>query len=132
MRKNRKRERHDSFLFKYGGYVVYLVFIIGLSLNGGVGILYFRDRQWLLGIWALFSILMLPKAALGFILIADRKDAFLNMPEIIRGIFPRTMRRYRGDSMFYLEDNSVREGVIKEFIWLGISFFPILAFLIQR
>jgi len=126
----RNAEQHYSFLFKYGWCIIYLVFLIGLFLNGSVAISYFRNGRWLLGIWALFSILILPKAALGLILIAGHKSiVFLNMPEIIRGIFPRTMQRYRSDSLIYISGNPILIGVVRELIWLGIGLFPIITFL---
>ena len=124
-------ERHYTFIFKYGGYIIYLVFLIGLFLNGGVATLYFKNGQWLFGIWALSSIIILPKATLGLILILGRKSyVFLNMPMILRRIFPGTMRKYRSDSLsFPVFGNPVLKGFIKQIIWLVISLVPIIAFI---
>ncbi|MEW6456935.1 MAG: hypothetical protein AB1410_09530 [Acidobacteriota bacterium] len=125
-------ERHYTFIFKYGGYIVYLVFLIGLFLNGGVAILYFKNGQWLFGIWALSSIILLPKVTLGLILILGRKSiVFMNMPMIIWKIFPGTMQKYRSDSLISIFGNPVLKGFIKQIIWLVISLVPIIAFICQ-
>jgi len=126
-------ERHYTFIFKYGGYIIYLVFLIGLFLNGGVATLYFKNGQWLFGIWALSSIILLPKATLGLILILGRKSiVFMNMPMIMWKIFPGTMQKYRSDSLISIFGNPVLKGFIKQIIWLVISLVPIIAFIYQK
>lgn len=125
-------ERHYTFILKYGGYIIYLVFLIGLFLNGGVATLYFKNGQWLFGIWALSSIILLPKVTLGLILILGRKSIiFMNMPMIMWKIFPGTMQKYRGDSLISIFGNPVLKGFIKQIIWLVISLVPIIAFICQ-
>lgn len=125
-------ERHYTFLFKYGGYIVYLVFLIGLFLNGSVAILHFMNNQWLFGIWAIFSIIFLPKATLGIVLILGRESiVFMNMPMLIWKIFPGTMEKYRSESLISITGNLVLKGFMREGIWLVICLVPIIAFLYQ-
>lgn len=52
-----------------GAYIVYIAFFLGLFLYGGAAIIHFLNGQWLFGIWAIFSIIILTKATLGLILI---------------------------------------------------------------
>lgn len=126
-------ERHYTFLFKYGGYIVCLFFLVGLFLNGAVATLHFKNGQWLFGIWAIFSIILLPKATLGLILLLGRESSvFLNMPMIIGKVFPGTMQRYRSDSLISIFGNPVLKGFMKEIIWFVISLVPIIAFIIQN
>ncbi len=130
-------ELDDSFLRRYGCYLVYLVFFVGLFLNGGVAIFHFRDGRWLLGVWALSSIVVLPKATFGLILIAGHESVGpFDIPEILSDIFPRTMRRHDVSKItgYYalgnlLGYNPVLRGVVRESIWLGIGLFPIIAFI---
>lgn len=125
-------ERHYTFLFKYGGYIVYLVFLIGLFLNGSVAILHFMNNQWLFGIWAIFSIILLPKATLGIVLILGRESiVFMNMPMLIWKIFPGTMGKYRSESLISITGNPALKGFMREGIWLVICLVPIIAFLYQ-
>lgn len=100
----RVKKYRNSFLWKYGGYIVYIVFFIGFFLNGGVATFYFLNEKWLFGIWALFSIFLLPKAILGFILrlsylVLHNPLVFINMPQIMWKIFPGTMQKYRSNSL---------------------------------
>ena len=121
-------ERHYTFLFRYGGYIVYLSFLVGLLLNGVVATLHFKSGQWLFGIWAIFSIILLPKATLGLILVVGREShVFLNMPKIISELFPGTIRRYR--TIF---GNKILKGFMKEIIWFVIGIVPIIVFMIQN
>lgn len=123
-------EQQYTFIFKYGGYIIYVVFLIGLFLNGGVATLYFKNGQWLFGIWALSSIILLPKATLGLILILGRKSlVFMNMPMIMWKVFPGTMQKYRSDSLISIFGNPVLKGFIKQIILLAISLMPIIAFI---
>jgi len=123
-------EQHYTFLFKNGCYIVYLVFFIGLFLNGSVAILHFMNKKWLFGIWAIFSIILLPKATLGLVLILGRKSiVFLGMPMIIWKIFPGTMQKYRSESLISITGNPVLKGLMIEATWLVISIVPIIAFL---
>ncbi len=120
----------NILLFKYGGYIIYLVSLIGLFLNGGVATLHFINGRWLFGIWALFSIILLPKATLGLILLLGRKSiVFMNMPPIMWKIFPSTMQKYRSDSLISIFGNPVLKGFVREIIYLVISLVPIIVFI---
>ena len=128
------------FLRTYGYYIVYLAFLFGLGVDGGLAIYYFGDGQWLMAVWAFFAILILPKATLGLILLAvgmrfkagGKPITVYDMPLILRNIFPRTMRRYRYDSSIFIFRGRVLRSVIRELIWLGISLFPVIGFVIGR
>jgi len=100
----RVRECRNTFLWKYGGYTIYLVFLIGLFLNGGVATLNFINGRWLFGIWALFSIILLPRATLGFILrlswMMRNPLVFMNMPTTMWKVFPGTMQKYRSEIQY--------------------------------
>ena len=130
----RVRECRNTFLWKYGGYTIYLVFLMGLFLNGGVAALNFINGRWLFGIWELFSIILLPRATLGFILrlswMKRNPLVFMNMPTIMWKIFPGTMQKYRSDSLSVF-GNPVLTGFIKEIIWFLISLVPIIIFILQ-
>lgn len=121
--------RHrETFLFKNGGYIVYLIFLIALIINLIVSIHYFGNASWLFGIWALVSIFIISKAVLGLILLVGHKSiVFLNMPMIIWKVFPWTMQRYRSDALisFY---HPILKGFIRELFWLGIGLFPLIYF----
>lgn len=132
----RIKEYRNSFFWKYGGCIVYIVFFIGFFLNGGVATFNFLNKQWLFAIWALFSIFLLPKAILGFILrfsylILHNPLVFINMPQIMWNIFPGTMQKYRSDS-FIVFGNPMLKGFIKEIILLVISLMPIIIFILQN
>ncbi len=121
-------DQRDTFLFEYGTYIVYLVFLMGLFLNGTVAVLHFINGRWLFGIWAIFFIILLPKAALGLIcLLGQKRGVFINMSYIIGKIFPRTIQKYR-----YAFGSQVLKGFLREIIWLVLSFVPILVFLSQN
>jgi hypothetical protein len=124
---NNDDQRH-AFLFEYGAYIVYLVFLMGLFLNGTVAVLHFINGRWLFGIWAIFSIILLPKAALGLICLLGQKSIVcMNMSFIIGKIFPSTIQKYR----YAFFGSQVLKGFLREIIWLVLSFVPILVFLSQ-
>jgi len=126
-------DERDTFLFKYGTFIVYLVFFIGLFLNGNVAAQHFINARWLFGIWALFSILLLPKATLGLILLLGWKSlVFMNMSFVIYKVFPGTIQKYRSDSLVSGLGNPVLNGFIRQIFWLVISFVPIVVFLFQN
>ena len=121
-----------SFLNNYGTYIVYLAFFIGLLLNGGVAISCFMDSQWMLGIWAIFSIILLPKAILGIVLVLGWEDVVsMNISFIIRSMFPGTMRKYGIDILSFNFPYTVLKGLSKQTIWLIISITPIVVRLSQ-
>lgn len=128
------------FLRTYGFYVVYLAFFFGLGVDGGLAIYHFGNGQWLMAVWALFAILILPKATLGLILIAagmhfkagGKPITGFDMPLILSNVFPRTMRRYRCDSLIFIFRGRVLRSVIRELIQLGISLYPVVGFVIER
>lgn len=130
----RVKECRNAFLWKYGGYTVYFVFLMGLLINGSVAILNFINNRLVFAIWALFSIILLPRATLGFILrlswMMRNPLVFMNMPTIMWKVFPGTMQKYRNDSLSVF-GNPVLSGFIKEIIWLVISIVPIIIFIIQ-
>lgn len=66
-------KERKSFLYEYGGYLVYLVFLIGLFLNGAVAYMHYGAGKWFFGTWALLSIVFLPRPALALILLAGHK-----------------------------------------------------------
>ena len=117
-------DHRDTFLFEYGTYIVYLVFLMGLFLNGTVAGLHFINGRWLFSIWAIFSIILLPKAALGLICLLGRESIVsTNMSFMIMKIFPRTIQKYR-----YAFGSQVLKGFLREIIWLVLSLVPILVF----
>ena len=125
----------NSFLWKYGGSIVYIVFLIGFFLNGGIATFNFLNKQWLFAIWALFSILILPKVTLGFILnfsylILHNPLVFINMPQIMWKLFPGTMQKYRRDSIGF--HNRMEKELIKNIILIIISLTPIIIFIFQN
>lgn len=123
---------HYSFLYDYWVYIVYLAFFVGLFLNGGIAISYFMNSQWMLGIWAIFSIILLPKAILGIVLVLGWKSVFFtNSSFIIQSIFPGTMRKYGVDILSFNFPHTVLKGLSKQIIWLIISFIPIVVRLSQ-
>jgi len=130
------KKYRNSFLWKYGGSIVYIVFLIGFFLNGGISTFNFLNKQWLFGIWAIFSIFLLPKSILGFILrlsylILHNPLVFLNMPQIMWKIFPGTMQKYRRDT-FNVSGNPMLKEFIKETILIVISLVPFIIFIIQN
>jgi len=121
-------DQRGTFLFEYGTYIVYLVFLMGLFLNGTVVALHFISGRWLFGIWAIFSIILLPKAVLGLICLLGRESTVsMNLSFIIMKIFPSTIQKYR-----YAFGNQVLKGFIGEMIWLVVSLIPIIVFLSQN
>ena len=132
----RIKKYENSFFWKYGDRIVYIVFFIGFFLNGGIAIYNFLNEQWLFTVWALLSIFILPKATLGFILnfsylVLHNPLVFMNMPQIMWKLFPGTMQKYRRDSLvvFY---NPMVKGLIKEIILIIISLVPITIFILQN
>ena len=122
-----------TFLFEYGGYIIYIVFFVGLLLNGAVAISHFKSGQWLFGIWAMFSTILLPKATLGLILLLGRKFmVYWNMPLIIWRLFPGTMQRYQSRSLISILGNPVLKGFMKQITWFVISIVPIIALTIRN
>jgi len=126
----------NSFFWKYGGSIVYIIFFVGFFLNGGIAIYNFLNEQWLFTVWALLSIFILPKAILGFILnfsylVLHNPLVFINMPQIMWKLFPGTMQKYRRDSLvvFY---NPMVKGLIKEIILIIVSLVPITIFILQN
>lgn len=125
----------------YGFYMVYLVFFLGLGVDGPLAYYYLENGRWLMAGWALFAILMLPKATLGLILVVVemRSEAggkpitAWDMPLILWNIFPRTMRRYIGVSRlpFGVFGRSVLRDIVREVIWLGIGLFPAINFFMR-
>lgn len=125
-----ERYQVGGFLFNYGGYVVYAAFIVGLILNTAAALSYFSARNPILGLWALAAIFALPKSVLGLILLLGRKSlVFLNMPSIIRNLFPGTMRKYRSDSLnrIFSGINPVAQGFMYQLLWLVLALLPLAA-----
>lgn len=125
----------NSFFWKYGGRVVYIVFFVSFFLNGSIAVYNFLNGQWLFAIWALFSILILPKVTLGFILnfsylILHNPLVFINMPQIMRKLFPGTMQKYRRDSIGF--HNRMEKELIKNIILIIVSLTPIIIFIFQN
>ena len=117
-----------SFLFKNSGYIIYITFLIGLLLNLFLFITYLKLGQWFLGIWAVFSIIIIPKAVLAIILVVGYKDAInLNMPIIFNQIFPNTMQKY-GNDLFSYNRSKV---LAKHTLLLIISFIPLIIYIIN-
>lgn len=132
----RIKKYENSFFWKYGGRIVYIVFFVGFFLNGGIAIYNFLNEQWLFTVWALLSIFILPKATLGFILnfsylVLHNPLVFINMPQIMWKLFPGTMQKYRRDSLivFY---NPMVKGLIKEITLIIVSLVPITIFILQN
>ncbi len=120
-------DQRGTFLFEYGTYIVYLVFLMGLLINGTVVALHFISGRWLFGIWAIFSIILLPKAALGLICLLGRESIVsMNLSFIIMKIFPSTIQKYR-----YAFGSQVLKGFLREIIWLIFSLVPILVFFLR-
>lgn len=135
LKEERIKKYENSFFWKYGGSIVYIIFFVGFFLNGGIAIYNFLNEQWLFTVWALLSIFILPKAILGFILnfsylVLHNPLVFINMPQIMWEVFPGTMQKYRRDSLSVF-GNPVLTGFIKEIIWLLISLAPIIIFILQ-
>ena len=127
------KEKLDSFLFKYGGYIIYLVFLTGLFLNGYMGIFYFKNGPLWLGIWALLSIFILPKSVLGLVLLFGRRSLlYTNLPGLIRGLLPRTIQGYRDISLSVVFGSPEWKRLIKETIWLAVGLLPLIVFLFFR
>lgn len=121
-------DERNTFLFEYATYIVYLVFFIGLFLNGTVAALHFISARWVFSIWAIFSIIFLPKAALGLICLLGRESIVsMNMSFIIMKIFPSTIQKYR-----YAFGSQILKGFLREIIWLVLSLVPIVVFLSQN
>ena len=136
LKEERIKKYENSFFWKYGGRVVYIVFFAGFFLNGGIAVFNFLNKQWLFAIWALFSIFLLPKATLGFILrfsylVLHNPLVFINTPQIMWNVFPGTMQKYRSDT-FSVFGNPMLKGFIKEIILFVISLVPIVIFILQN
>ena len=136
LKEERIKKYENSFFWKYGGSIVYIIFFVGFFLNGGIAIYNFLNEQWLFTVWALLSIFILPKAILGFILnfsylVLHNPLVFINMPQIMWKLFPGTMQKYRRDSLivFY---NPMVKGFIKEIILIIVSLVPITIFILQN
>ena len=136
LKEERIKKYENSFFWKYGGSIVYIIFFVGFFLNGGIAIYNFLNEQWLFTVWALLSIFILPKAILGFILnfsylVLHNPLVFINMPQIMWKLFPGTMQKYRRDSLvvFY---NPMVKGLIKEIILIIVSLVPITIFILQN
>ncbi|RJP16688.1 MAG: hypothetical protein C4520_18060 [Candidatus Abyssobacteria bacterium SURF_5] len=117
-------------LFNYGHWIVYAVFLLAAIVNVIVARDHFRAERSLLGILAIFSIFILPRVALAFVLLAGRRqNVSLNMPPFLRNIYPKTMRSYGGDLLSGLFIGFNRKKLAREAMWLAISLVPVVAFL---
>lgn len=130
------------FLRTYGSYMVYLAFFLGLGVDGPLAYYYLENGRWLMAVWALFAILILPKATLGLISVvaAIRSEAGgkpisgFDMPLIFWNIFPGTMRRYVGVSSwlpFGVFGRSALRDIVREVVWLGIGLSPAVNFFMR-
>lgn len=124
--------RRGSGSWRYGVYTVYLVFLTAIVVNSSVAFSHFSKGRWLLGIWCLVSIFVLPKATLGFAAIAWRNHrprlGLFDLPFILQDVYPRTFRRYfltAWDLSF--TGHPVPRAILREAIWLAIGIFPIVA-----
>ena len=125
-----EKDLKETFLYKNGNTIVLQVFLISLIISIILSIYYFINGIWLFGIWAFFSIFMIPKATLGLILIIGRKDiiAYNLSPSVYR-LYSGTIARYRNISSLY--GNSVLMGFIRESLWLGVALTPLIYFLVK-
>ncbi len=116
---------NTTFIFRNGGYVVVASFAIVLIFNGITAVLYFFAGHVLMGIWALAGILILPKSVLGIVLLTGRRSGVsANLPLGFYSLFPRTLRRYRGDDWPPLETRIPRL-LISELMWATIALLPV-------
>ncbi len=125
-------ELNIHFLAKHGGLIVYLVFFLGLFLNGYIFILNFINGNWLLSIWSLLSIIVLPKATIGLIIVTcdflKKLTPQPGMPLIFFKLFPKTMQLL--PTSMHRHPSARR--LVKELIWLGTGLFPIAYFLLSN
>ncbi len=78
-----------------GLYVVYGVFIGALVLNGVVARSCFVHGRIVLGLWSIAAIIVLPKAALGLLLLVGKDSLmWLSLSKVVYKAFPRTVHRY--------------------------------------
>jgi hypothetical protein len=119
-----------GFLFRYAASIVYGVFLAALFLSMAASVAHFSSGRVLFGLWCLAAIPILPKSALGLILIIARDTplALMNLPMIFYSVFPGTTTRYRSDNLvFEVLYHRVRNGYLREILWLAVGLVPLLA-----
>lgn len=129
----RKRLEDLPFLYRNGGYVVCYFILIGLLLNAPLAFIFFKEGKWILCVWSIFSIFLLPKATLGLVLIMGRNSFIeINMPLSFWNLFPRTMAKYRSAELISVFGNPVLKWFVLEIFWFLISFIPLAILIIQH
>lgn len=59
---------------------------------------HFSDGYWALGIWSLASMVMVPKAVLGIVLLIGRKSGvWLSMSYLVCNLYPRTIAKHQDE-----------------------------------
>src|ERR1043166_6192818 len=81
--------------FTLGLLCVYLSFVAMLAPAILAAHFHFAAGYWVLGMWSLASIIIVPKAVLGFVLLIGRKSGVsLQMSVLVYTLYPRTVARY--------------------------------------
>jgi hypothetical protein len=129
--KDSSEKFEPPLLFRYGGYLVYIVFLVALVQYARVIYQGFEDESWYLCIWALIGIFTLPKAVLGLVLIAGRNQSVaLNIPFILWHVFPGTLSRYNTvASPDCLAGTLLTKAKRREILWLAFSLCPLVTLL---
>lgn len=119
-----------TFLARNITQIIYFIFLISFVLNLVLAILYLRMGFWVVGILTPLSAVIIPKAALGIILILGRSNSlvWLNLSEIITQVFKNTWQRYNRSNLIRFSE--IRNAIIREMLWLIIGLLPIIIFVI--
>lgn len=126
--KNQDKEFRETFIFVCGGYIVTIVFFISLLFNGYLSIHYFNNNNLFLSALSLFSIIILPKSILGFVLVFGRDSGVaFNLSEFIWRFFSRTIRKYNSVNLIRTRDIFI--ALFKQTIWFVIGIIPIVFFI---
>jgi hypothetical protein len=127
----------DGFLYHRGGYLVWLVLLLGLLVNGTLAVRYVTGGEPLWAGLAILSIFIIPRATFGLILLVGRKSQVrANMPLGFAKLFPSTYRNYGGfgvDALVAIGDPYAEmKAYLCHVAWLALGLVPLAVFFIER
>ena len=87
---------------------------------------HFSEGYWVLGIWSLGSIIIVPKAVVGLVLLIGRESSlWLGMSFLVCKLYPTTTARQRWEENKF-GGAPVWHAYLREFGWLALGLFPVV------
>lgn len=116
-------------IFRVGLLLVYLSFLVALVPAGISAAYWFGQGSILFGLWSVVSVIIVPKATLGIVLIAGREsNLWRSISFLLRSTFPRTFSRYKAEAFTVppiFGGPRVWIAYLTQIVWLAIGLLPL-------